>query len=91
LKLYCNIVRPALTYGCEAWGLKGTVKRKSMVFERKMLRIFDSTKETDGTRRIKTNDELDKVIRRKNTIKSHKSAKINLARPFYIECQKREW
>ena len=36
-----------------------TVKNKSMVFERKVLRkIFGPTKERDGTGRIKTNDEL---------------------------------
>jgi hypothetical protein len=39
-----------------------------MEFERKVLRkIFDPTKERDGTWRIKTNDELDKLIRHKST------------------------
>jgi hypothetical protein len=38
-----------------------------MVFERKVLRkIFGPTKERDDTWRIKTNDELDKLIRHKN-------------------------
>jgi hypothetical protein len=36
-----------------------------MVFERK---IFGPTKERDGTWRIKTNDELYKLIRHKNII-----------------------
>ena len=40
-----------------------------MVFERKVLRkIFGPTKERDGTWRIKTNDELDILIRHKNII-----------------------
>ena len=40
-----------------------------MVFERKVLRkIFGPTKERDGTWRIKTNDELDKLIKHKNII-----------------------
>jgi len=40
-----------------------------MVFERKLLRkIFGPTKERDGTWRIKTNDELDKLMRHKNII-----------------------
>jgi hypothetical protein len=35
-----------------------------MLFERKVLRtIFGATKERDGTWRIKTNDELDELIR----------------------------
>ena len=26
LKLYCSIIRPAVTYGCETWVLNGTIK-----------------------------------------------------------------
>jgi hypothetical protein len=38
-----------------------------MVFERKVLRkIFGPTKERDGTWRIKTNDELDELLRHNN-------------------------
>ena len=40
-----------------------------MVCERKVLRkIFGPTKEADDTWRIKTNGELDKLIRQKNII-----------------------
>jgi hypothetical protein len=40
-----------------------------MVFERKVIRrIFGPTKERDGTWRIKTNDELNELIRHKNVI-----------------------
>jgi len=46
-----------------------------MVFERKLLRkIFGPTKERDGTWRIKTNDELDKLMRHKNIIGAPDSA-----------------
>jgi hypothetical protein len=42
-----------------------------MVFERKVLRrIFGTTKERDGTWRIKTNNELDESIRYKD-IRNH--------------------
>jgi hypothetical protein len=69
LELYWSIVRPAVTYGCETWVLKETIKNKLMVFERKVLRrIFGPTKERDGTCRIKTNDELDELIRHNNII-----------------------
>jgi hypothetical protein len=61
--LYWSIIRPTVTYGCETWGLEGTIKNKVLVFGRKLLKkIFGPTKERDGTWRIKTNDELDKVI-----------------------------
>jgi len=51
------------------WVLKETMKNKLMVFERKVLRnVFGPTKERDGACRIKTNDELDELIRHKNRI-----------------------
>jgi hypothetical protein len=50
-----------------------------MVFERKVLRkIFGPTKERDGTRRIKTNDELDKFIRHENIINHIKTRRLSL-------------
>jgi hypothetical protein len=56
-----------VTYGCETWVLKETIKNKLMLFEREVLRrSFGPTKERDGTWRIKTNDELDELIRHKN-------------------------
>jgi hypothetical protein len=69
MKFYWNIIRPIVTYACETWVLKETIKNKLMVFERKVLRkIFGLTNERGGTWRIKTNDELDKLIRHKNII-----------------------
>jgi hypothetical protein len=65
LKLYWSIIRPTVTYPCKTWVLKETTKNKLMVFERK---IFGPTKERDGTWRIKTNNELDKLIRHRNII-----------------------
>jgi hypothetical protein len=48
-----------------------------MVFERKVLiRIFGSTKERDDTWRIKTNDELDELIRHKNIINYIKAQRL---------------
>jgi len=49
-----------------------------MVFERKVLRrIFGPTKERDGTWRIKTNDELDELIRQKNIINYIKAQRLS--------------
>jgi hypothetical protein len=49
-----------------------------MVFERKVLRkIFGLTKERDGIWRIKTNDELDKLIRQKNIINYVKAQRLS--------------
>jgi hypothetical protein len=63
LKIYWTLVRPVITYTCETWVLKEPIKQKLLVFERKILRrIFGPTKERDGMWRIKTNDELNKLI-----------------------------
>jgi hypothetical protein len=81
LKLYCSIIIPTVTYGCETWVWKGTVKNwylKKMVFERKVLRrIFGPTKERDGTWRIKRDDELDELIRHKNIINHIKAQRLS--------------
>jgi hypothetical protein len=78
MKLCCSIIRPTVTYACETWVLKETVKNKLMLFERKVLRkIFGPIKERDGTRRIKTNDELDKLIRHENIINYIKAQRLS--------------
>jgi len=49
LKLYWSNIRPIVTYVCETWVLKETIKNKLMVFERKVLRrIFGPAKERDS-------------------------------------------
>ena len=59
LRMYQTLVRPVVTYPCETWVLKENIKSKLRVFERKVLRrIHGPTKESDGTWRIKSNDEL---------------------------------
>jgi len=68
LKLYCSVIRPVVTYACETWTLKETITNRLMVFERRILRkIFGSINES-GIWRIKTNQELDKIIKHKNII-----------------------
>jgi hypothetical protein len=75
--LYWSIIRPVVIYACETWVLKETIKNKAMIFERKVLKkIFGPTKERDGTWRIKTNDELDKLIRHKNIINHIKAQRL---------------
>jgi hypothetical protein len=50
-----------------------------MVFKKKVLRrIFGPTKESNGTWKIKTNDELDELIRHKNIINYIKAQRLTL-------------
>jgi len=76
--MYQTLVRPVVTYACETWVLKENIKSKLRVFERKVLRrIYGPTKETDGTWRIKLNEELNGLTDNKN---------IN-----YIKAQRLAW
>jgi len=60
--------------------LKEIIKNKLNYLRGKCRKIFGPTKERDGIRKIKTNDELDKLIRHK---KVHKSTKVfKLVWPF---------
>jgi hypothetical protein len=66
LKLYRTVIRPIVTYASETWVLKEAIIQKLLVFERKILRrIFGPTKENQIWR-VKTNEELDKLIKHKN-------------------------
>jgi hypothetical protein len=57
-----------VTYASETWVLKETIIQKLLVFERKILRrIFEPTKENQISR-VKTNEELDKLLKHKNII-----------------------
>jgi hypothetical protein len=68
LKLYRTVIRPIVTYASETWVLKETIIQKLLVFERRILRrIFGPTKENQIWR-VKTNEELDKLIKHKNII-----------------------
>jgi len=57
--------------------LKENSIQKLKIFERKILRkIFGPTKEVNGLWRIKTNEELDELIKRKNIIRFIKSQRL---------------
>jgi len=57
-----------VNYTSETWVLKETVIQKLLVFERKILRrIFGPTKENQIWR-IKTDEELDELIKHKNIV-----------------------
>jgi hypothetical protein len=57
--------------------LKENIKSKLKVFEKKVLRrIYGPTKETDGTWRIKSNEELNRLTGNKNIINYIKAQRL---------------
>jgi hypothetical protein len=66
-----------VAYTSKTWVLKETIIQKLLVFERKILRrIFGPTKENQIWR-IKTNEELDKLIKHKNIINYIKAQRLS--------------
>jgi hypothetical protein len=66
-----------VTYASETWVLKENITQKLLVFERKILRgIFGPAKENQLWR-VKTNEELDNLIRHKNIVNHIKAQKLS--------------
>jgi hypothetical protein len=57
-----------VTYSCETWILKETIINKLLVFERKVLRKIFGPNNENGIWRMKTNQELDEIIKHKTII-----------------------
>jgi len=68
LKLYRTVIRPIVTCASETWVLKETIIQKLLVFERKILRRIFGLIKGNQIWRVKTNEELDKLIKHKNII-----------------------
>jgi hypothetical protein len=81
LRLYNTLIRPAVTYASETWVLKENIINKLMIFGRKITRkIFGPTRPDDGYWRIKTNQELNDILKGQNVI-GYIKKKIKLVRP----------
>ena len=66
-----------MTCTSETWVLKETIIQKLLVFKRKILRrIFGPAKENQIWR-IKTNEELDKLIKHKNIVNHIKVQRLS--------------
>jgi hypothetical protein len=78
LRLYWSVIRPVVVYGCETWVLKESIIQRLSVFERKILRkIFGPTNEDNDNWRIKTNIELDELIKYRNIINYVKAQRLS--------------
>jgi hypothetical protein len=57
-----------VTYASETWVLKEAVIQKLLVFGRKILRRISGPTKENQISRVKTNEELHKLIKHKNII-----------------------
>ena len=80
LQFYNTLIRPTVTYASETWVLKENTINKLMIFEREITRkIFGPTRSDDGYWRIKTNQEINTLLKGQNVIGFIKKTKIELA------------
>ena len=80
LQIYKSIIRPTVTYGHETWTMSITEQNRLLVFERRFLRkIYGPTQNNDGTWRIKTNEELETLIKKENIVRFIKSQRSRWA------------
>jgi hypothetical protein len=68
LELYYWVIRPIGTYSWKTWLLKETTINKLLIFKRKILRKIFGPKNRNGIWRMKTNQELDEIIKPKDII-----------------------
>ena len=75
--IFHPVIRPIVTSASETSVLKESSIQKLLIFERKILwKIFGPTREKQ-LRRIKTNDELDKLIKHQNIINHIKALRLS--------------
>jgi len=77
LKIYKSLIRPVVTYGCEAWTLTTRDEQYLRIFERRILRkIFGSMQNEDGSWRIRMNHELNELIENADIVRFIKSRRM---------------
>ena len=66
IQLYNTLIRPTVTHASETSVLKENMTNKLMIFERKLIRkIFDPIGTADGYWRIKTDQEINDILKDK--------------------------
>ena len=82
LHLYNTLIHPIVTYASETWVLKESMIKLLMIFEIKIMRkIVGPTRSEDGCWRIKTNQEINDILKGKKYNWVYQKTKIELARP----------
>jgi hypothetical protein len=77
LKIYKSLIRPIVTYGCEAWTLTNRDEQHLRIFEHRILRkIFGPVQNEDGFWRIRMDHELTDLIKNADIVRYVKSQRM---------------
>jgi hypothetical protein len=75
--MYKSLIRPVVTYGCEAWTLTNKDEQYLRIFERKILRkIFGPVQNEDGSWKIRMNHALSELKGNTDIVRFIKSRRI---------------
>jgi len=87
LKIYKSLIRPIVTYGCEAWTLTNGDEQYLRIFERRIFRkIFGPVKNENGFWRIRMNYEPNNLIKNADVVRFVKSKRmVWLGRVMWME------
>jgi hypothetical protein len=75
--MYTTLIRPAVTYGCEAWTLTSRNEQQLRIFERKILKkLFGPIQDEKGIWRIRKNHELNDLVGNVGIVRVIKSRRM---------------
>jgi hypothetical protein len=72
-----TLIRPVVTYGCESWTMKKQDENILRRFERKIIRRIYGPVRKGREWRIRNNEELDNIIRKKYIVRFVKARRIS--------------
>ena len=72
-----TLIRPAVSYGVEAWMLTKKEEQALLIFERKIFRRIYGTKYENGEWKSRTNRELEEMSKGENIVKWMKGQRIS--------------
>jgi len=78
LKIYKSLIRPIVTYGCEAWTLTNRDEQYLRIFEHRILRkIFGPVQNEDGFWRTRMNYKLNDLIKNTDIVRFVESKRMS--------------
>jgi hypothetical protein len=77
MQIYKTLIRPVVTYGFESWTIEKKDENILRRFERKIIRRIYGPVKQGREWRIRNNEEIDNIIRKKDIVRFVKARRIS--------------
>jgi hypothetical protein len=77
MQIYKTLIRPVVTFGCESWTLRKEDENILRRFERKIIRRMYGPVRQGREWRIRNNEEIDNIIRKKDIVRFVRARRIS--------------